>query len=72
MLTDARDFKKNFPLEEIDLRKQFRELAEEGLAIYDKKAPPGNQITKDLRKELVDESDKVRYRYRLGITKKRN
>ncbi len=45
-LVGSRELKKAFPLEEVDLRQRFLEKADEGLAFYDKRAPPGNQITK--------------------------
>ena len=34
-LAASRDFRKKFPLEEADLRDSFRELVDEGLALYD-------------------------------------
>ena len=58
-LTETRGFKKTFPLEEPNLRTDFRALVDSGLAVYDKKAPPGNQITKDTRKALVAEFVKI-------------
>lgn len=59
VLTETKEFRKQFPLEESELRNTFRRISEDALAVYDKKAPPGNQITKDLRKEVISELAKI-------------